>query len=218
MALTTRDIQVVNFLEETRLIMTAEQIARYFYRSQKEQSPRSIKVIASNRLKMMIKGRYVKRVREFNNQNYIYYNFPKAPKRSEHKLLMSEFLVTMKENHFNIIKVELEYKELQKDYGLRPDMRIEFEYYDIKFVAFVEVDHTKTFSNEEKYKKLIKARKTDPKVAESLTDKFLLISVCDKKPTMRGVQWIKTDMSNFTKFKYDFDRMLEGYVLQKSTK
>ena len=64
MALTTRDIQVVNFLEETRLIMTSEQIARYFYRSQKEQSPRSIKVIASNRLKMMIKGGYVERVRK----------------------------------------------------------------------------------------------------------------------------------------------------------
>ena len=87
-------------------------------------------------------------------------------------------------------------------------MRIEFEYYDIKFVAFVEVDHTKTFSNEEKYKKLIKARKTDPKVAESLTDKFLLISVCDKKPDMKGVQWIKSDMSNFTKFKYDFDNLI----------
>lgn len=210
MALTTRDIQVVNFLEETRLIMTSEQIARYFYRSKKEQSLRSIQVIAANRLKVMIKSRNVKRVREFNNQNYIYYNFPKTPKRSEHKLLMSEFLVTMKEKHFKIIKVELEYKDLQKDYGLRPDMRIEFEYYNIKFVAFVEVDHTKTFSNEEKYKKLIKARKTDPKVAESLTDKFLLISVCDKKPTMRGVQWIKTDMSNFSKFKYDFDRMIES--------
>lgn len=210
MALTTRDIQVVNFLEETRLIMTSQQIARYFYRSKKEQSLRSIQVIAANRLKIMIKSRNVKRVREFNNQNYIYYNFAKAPKRSEHKLLMSEFLVTMKENHFNIIKVQLEYKDLQKDYGLRPDMRIEFEYYNIKFVAFVEVDHTKTFSNEEKYKKLIKSRKTDPKVAESLTDKFLLISICDKKPTMKGVQWIKSDMTNFSKFKYDFDRMIEG--------
>ena len=74
----------------------------------------------------------------------------------------------------------------------------------------MEVDHTKTFSNEEKYKKLIKARKTDPKVAKSLTDKFMLISVCDKKPDMKGVQWIKSDMSNFTKFKYDFDRMIES--------
>ena len=70
---------------------------------------------------------------------------------------------------------------------IRPDMRIEFKHYDIKFVAFVEVDYTKTFTNKEKYKKLIKARKTNPKVSETLADKFLLISICDKKPTMKDV-------------------------------
>lgn len=209
-ALTTRDVQVVNFLEDTRLIMTAEQIARYFYRSKKTQTLHSISVIAGNRLLKMIKGRHIKRVREYSNQGYVYYNFPKVPKRSQHKLLMSEFLVTMKENNFNIIKVDVEFKELQKDYGLRPDMRIEFEYYQIKFVAFIEVDHTKTFTNEEKYKKLIRSRKTDSKVAEVLTDHFLLISVCDKKPQMKGVQWIKPDMSNFSKFKYDFDSMISS--------
>ncbi|WP_257720685.1 hypothetical protein [Turicibacter sp. H121] len=40
-------------------------------------------------------------------------------------------------------------------------------------VAFIEVDYTKTFTNEEKYKKLIRSRKTDSKVAELLTDHFL---------------------------------------------
>ena len=116
MALTTRDVQVVNFLEDTRLIMTAEQIARYFYRSKKTQTLHSISVIAGKRLLTMIKGRHIKRVREYSNQGYVYYNFPKVPKRSQHKLLMSEFLVTMKENNFNIIKVDVEFKELQKDY------------------------------------------------------------------------------------------------------
>ena len=175
MALTTRDVRVVNFLEDTRLIMTTEQIARYFYRSKQSQTLHSISVIAGNRLRAMIKGRHVKRVREYHNQEYIYYNFPKMPKRSQHKLLMSEFLVTMKENNFKMI---------------------------------IEVDHTKTFTNEEKYKKLIRSRKTDSKVAELLSDNFLLISVCDKKPEMKGVQWVKSDMSNFTKFKYDFDQMV----------
>lgn len=215
MALTTRDIKVVNFLEETRLIMTTRQIARYFYRTKQEQSVHSIENIAGSRLRIMIKSRNIKRVREFANQEYIYYNFPKAPKRTQHKLVMSELLVTMKENNFEIIKVELEFKDLQKDYGLRPDMRLEFNYYDIKFVAFVEVDYTKTFMNKEKYKKLIKSRKTDPKVSEVLTDKFLLISVCDKKPTMKGVQWIKLDMSNFIKFKYDFDKMIADMLRKK---
>ena len=91
-------------------------------------------------------------------------------------------------------------------------MRIEFEYYQIKLVAFIEVDYTKTFTNEEKYKKLIRSRKTDSKVAEVLTDHFLLISVCDKKPQMKGVQWIKPDMSNFSKFKYDFDSMISSMM------
>ena len=61
--------------------------------------------------------------------------------------------------------------------------------------------------NERKYKHLIRSRKTDSKVAELLRDNLLLISVCDKKCGMKGVQWIKTDMSNFAKFKYDFDSM-----------
>lgn len=208
MALTTRDSQVINFLEETRLLMNTQQISRYFYTSSKSQSKSSALVIARRRLTIMAKGRYVKRVRESSNKEYIYYLNSKVPKKFEHKLLMSEFLVTMKEKGFNILKVELEYSGLQQDYSLRPDMRVEFEYYTLKFVTFVEVDRTKTFTNEEKYKRLIKNRKADPKVAEILTDKFLLISVCDKKPLMKGVQWIKTDMSNFTKFKYSFDEMI----------
>ena len=78
--------------------MTTQQIARYFYRSGKTQKIDSISVIAGNRLRVMIKGRHIKRIREFCNQEYIYYNFPKTPKRSHHKLLMWKFLVTMKEN------------------------------------------------------------------------------------------------------------------------
>lgn len=212
MALTTRDITVVNFFEETHLLMNAQQIARYFYVSSKAQSSTSALVIARRRLATMSKGRYIKRVRQFSNQEYIYYLNDKVPKKYEHKLLMSEFIVTMKENNFKILKVQVEFKDLQKDYGLRPDMRIEFEYYQIKFVAFVEVDHTKTFSNEEKYKRLIRSRKADEKVATALGDNFLLISVCQKKPELKGVQWIKSDMSNFTKFKYDFDQMVSIMV------
>lgn len=218
MGLTTRDIQVINFLESTRLIMTSDQIARYFYRTKTEQTTHSIINIANTRLKVMIKTRNLKRVREFNNQSYIYYQQKKAPIRSQHKLIMSEFIVKLKESGFTINKVELEYKALQQDYHLRPDMRLELEYYNLKFVAIVEVDHTKTFTNEEKYRRLLKNRATDPIVQEALTRNCMLISVCDKKPDMKGVQWIKTDMSNFSKFKYDFDRMLEGCVLQNSTK
>ncbi len=210
MGLTTRDIQVINFLESTRLIMTSEQIARYFYRTKTEQKTHSLINIANTRLKVMIKTKNLKRVREFNNQRYIYYLQKKAPKRSQHKLIMSEFIVKLKENGFVINKVELEYKVLQQNYNLRPDMRLELEYYGLKFVAIVEVDYTKTFTNEEKYRRLMINRATDPIVQEALTQNCMLISVCDKKPDMKGVQWLKTDMSNFTKFKYDFDRMIES--------
>ncbi len=210
MGLTTRDIQVINFLESTHLIMTSEQIARYFYRTKMEQTTHSLINIANTRLKVMIKTKNLKRVREFNNQRYIYYLQKKSPKRSQHKLIMSEFIVKLKENGFVINKVELEYKALQQNYHLRPDMRLELEYYGLKFVAIVEVDHTKTFTNEEKYRRLMINRATNPIVQEALTQNCMLISVCDKKPDMKGVQWIKSDMSNFTKFKYDFDRMIES--------
>lgn len=52
--------------------MTTQQIARYFYRSGKTQKIDSISVIAGNRLRVMIKGRHIKRIREFCNQEYIY--------------------------------------------------------------------------------------------------------------------------------------------------
>ncbi len=207
MALTTRDIHVINFLEDTRLLMNTQQISRYFY-SSPSRNKGSALVVARRRLSVMTKGRYLKRVRESNNKEYIYYLNNKTPKKYEHKLLMSELLVTMNEQGFNILKVDVEYRELQQDYGLRPDMRVEFEYYSLNFVAFVEVDRTKTFTNEAKYKRLIEGRKVDVKVQSALSDRFMLISVCDKKPVMKGVQWIKTDMSNFIKFKYDFDRMI----------
>ncbi len=204
--LTTRDIKTINFLEETKLIMNTQQIARYFYSNKKGNRIETKLVVARRRLTAMTKARQIKRIRNLTNQEYIYYMTNKAPKKFEHKLIMSEFLVTLKENGF----VKLEYKTLQQDYHLRPDMRLELEYYDLKFVAIVEVDHTKTFTNEEKYRRLMINRATDPIVQEALTQNCMLISVCDKKPTMQGVQWIKTDMSNFTKFKYDFDRMIES--------
>lgn len=208
--LTTRDIKTINFLEETKLIMNTQQIARYFYSNKKGNRIETKLVVARRRLTAMTKARQIKRIRNLTNQEYIYYMTNKAPKKFEHKLIMSEFLVTLKENGFVINKVELEYKALQQDYHLRPDMRLELEYYNLKFVAIVEVDHTKTFTNEEKYRRLMINRATDPIVQEALTQNCMLISVCDKKPDMQGVQWIKTDMSNFTKFKYDFDRMIES--------
>lgn len=45
-------------------------------------------------------------------------------------------------------------------------------------------------------------------MVEVLTANFLLISDCDKKTPMKGVQWFKTDMSNFRKFKYNFDEII----------
>ena len=203
MAITTRDAEVVNFIEETNLLMTANQITRYFYKTPRSKSLESALVVARRRLAVLAKGRYIKRMRDYSNQEYIYYQSSKPPKKVDHKLLMSEFLTTLKENHINVIKVEVEYMALQKDYGLRPDLRIVMDFNGLEIVALVEVDRTKTFSNEDKYMNLIRSYKTDEVVRKSLTPDCVFISVCDKKPEMDRVFWIRTDMSNFSKFKFD---------------
>ena len=203
MSITTRDAKVVNFIEETNLLMTANQITRYFYKTPRSKSLESASVVARRRLAVLAKGRYIKRMRDFTNQEYIYYQASKPPKKVEHKLLMSEFLTTLKENNIHVTKIEVEYRKLQQDYGLRPDLRIVMDFNGFELVAFVEVDITKTFSNQDKYMKLIESYKIDDKVKQALTPHFVFISVCDRKPEMERVFWIKTDMSNFSKFKLD---------------
>lgn len=210
MGITTRDVKVVNFIEETNLLMTANQIARYFYKTPNSKNMTSVMVIARNRLSVLFKGRYLKRMRDFVGQEYIYYLGKKPPKKVEHKLLMAEFLTTMKENHIVVKDIKLEYKDLQEKYKLRPDLRIVMDFNGLEVVAFVEVDRTKTFSNSDKYINLIKNYKTDETVRKALTSNFILISVCDKKPTMDNVFWVKTDMSNFSKFKFELMEIINA--------
>lgn len=210
MAITTRDAQVVNFIEDTQLLMTATQIARYFYKTSNSKSMESVMVIARRRLSILAKGHYLKRMRDFVGQEYIYYQAKRPPKKVDHKLLMAEFLTTMKENHIVVKEIKLEFKDLQEKYKLRPDLRIVMDFNGLEVVAFVEVDRTKTFSNSDKYIHLIKSHKTDENVRKALTSNFILISVCDKKPTMDNVFWIKTDMSNFSKFKFELMEIINA--------
>lgn len=85
MAITTRDAQVVNFIEDTQLLMTATQIARYFYKTSNSKSMDSVMVIARRRLSVLAKGHYLKRMRDFVGQEYIYYQAKKPPKKVDHK-------------------------------------------------------------------------------------------------------------------------------------
>ena len=73
MAITTRDAEVVNFIEDTKLLMTANQIGRYFYKTSKSKTIESVMVIARRRLATLVKGHYIKRMRDFSGQEYIYY-------------------------------------------------------------------------------------------------------------------------------------------------
>lgn len=210
MGITTRDVEVVNFIEDTQLLMTANQIARYFYKTSNTKSMESAMVIARRRLSVLAKGHYLKRMRDFVGQEYIYYQAKKPPKKVDHKLLMAEFLTTMKENHIHIKDIKLEFKDLQDKYKLRPDLKIVMDFNGIEVVALVEVDRTKTFSNSDKYTNLIKNYKTDENLRKVLTSNFIFISVCDKKPTMESVFWIKTDMSNFSKFKFELMEIINA--------
>lgn len=210
MVITTRDADVINFITDHNLLMTSNQIARYFYKNSNSKSIDSVMVVARRRLAALAKGRYIKRIRDYCGQEYIYYQSKNPPKKVEHKLLISEFLTTLKENNIDVISIKLEYKNLQDKYHLRPDLRIVMSFSGLEVVAFVEVDRTKTFSNEDKYMQLIKNYRTDEAVRAALTNKFIFISVCDKKPVMSKVLWIKTDMSNFCKFKFELMEIINA--------
>ena len=99
--LTSRDVIVINFLESSNIVLTAEQIGKIFY-SQNARDDKSSLKIAQKRLKKMVDLKYVKRFRSYSNQQYYYFIGSKVPKLTEHKLLISEFITRMSQENFDL--------------------------------------------------------------------------------------------------------------------
>ena len=197
--LTSRDIKMINFLEDTSLLITAKQAAMLFYKSPTNNTKSSI-TVAQNRLKVAHELKQIKRYRDHIDQSFVYYT-GKKPTKLEHKLLITDFLVKFY-NEFEVVSVETEFKGLEKTYGIRPDIYIVFRFGTHTVSTLVECDNTKGFTNGDEYSKIMKDKRAK-KISYILPYPLLIISCTDKKnehefqPTT-----VKTDFTDFSKIKF----------------
>lgn len=200
MGLTTRDLEVIRYLEKNFLI-NADIASRLVYWTKNEAASLNI---AQRRLREMFKLKQVKRVREYVGQSYTYY-LGKAPVKTKHRLMMTDFLSRLEINGFNVDldHTEVEWKGLEERFGVRPDMLVTFNYNDHVYQLLVEIDLTKEFSNAKKYERIINAKRNG-ELKGILDGAIGVVSVCDKKPNTEGFKpiWIKTDWSNFSNLTY----------------
>lgn len=200
MGLTTRDLKVVRYCEKNFLI-NADIASRLVYWTKNEASSLNI---AQRRLRELHNLKQVKRVREFVGQSYTYF-LGKTPTQTTHRLMISDFISRMVVNGFEIEldRTEVEWKGLEKQFNVRPDLLVTFNYNGRLYHLLVEVDLTKQFSNSKKYERLIRAKKNG-ELKGILDGAIGVVSVCDKKPVVSEVKpiWIKTDWSNFSNLTY----------------
>ena len=200
MGITTRDLQVIRYLEKG-FLLNAEICSRLVYWTKNEKASLNI---AQRRLRELYKLKQVKRVREFVGQSYTYY-LDKAPTKTKHRLAMADFLSRCEMNgfHVDLDNTFIEWKGLEQRFGVRPDLLVTFEYANTTYQLLVEVDLTKEFSNGSKYAKICKAWR------EGTLDNILphtigIVSVCDKKAENQEIIpiWMKSDFSNFSNLVY----------------
>ena len=200
MGVTTRDLQVIRYLEKG-FLLNAEICSRLIYWTKNEKASLNI---AQRRLRELYKLKQVKRVREFVGQSYTYY-LDKAPTKTKHRLAMADFLSRCEMNgfHVDLENTFIEWKGLEQRFGIRPDLLVTFEYANKTYQLLVEVDLTKEFSNGSKYAKVFKERR-EGLLGNILPHTLGVISVCDKQPEDKEFKpiWIKTDYSNFSNLIY----------------
>lgn len=200
MGITTRDLQVIRYLEQG-FLLDAEILSRLIYWTGNKKSSLSV---TQRRLKELHNLKQVKRVRQYIGQSYVYY-LGKAPNKTEHRLAMSDFLSQMAINGFEILldETETEYKALEERFGIRPDMLVTFKHGEKTFQALVEVDLTKPFTHTKEYTKFLEARRNG-EINILREYPIAIVSVCNKKPDGMKCIWIKPDWSNFSNFTYSF--------------
>ena len=197
MGITTRDLQVIRYLEKG-FLLNADICSRLIYWTKNEATSLNI---AQRRLKELYRLKQVKRVREFVGQSYTYY-LEKAPTKTKHRLMMSNFLSMLMINGFEVDleNTFIEWKGVEKRFGVRPDLLVTFNYGDSSYQLLVEIDITKEFTNTDKYRRLLQA-KVNGELTNQLPHQLAVVSICDKKPNF-GCIWMKTDFSNFSNLTY----------------
>lgn len=206
--LTTRDYEIVRFIEDTGLPITPSQASRIWFWKGNEKSAL---IGAQRRLLALFKMKKLNRVRQYVGQEYIYY-LKKIPSQLKHKQLMVDLLCHLNMNNFKVLDVEVEWKDIEPSYHIRPDLFLTVEYGNQKYNFICEVDNTKSFSNSSNYAKLISNRSSDNYLKSIIRYSLVILSVCDKKPDpftlSNGKQynpvWIDTQFTNFSNLNYRF--------------
>lgn len=205
MPLTSRDKKFYDYLTETRLPILSTDCARLFYPSETGNERSSI-VIAQRRAKVMEKEQYIQISKKgFGGSVYYYVGQPPSSKMLRHSLMKSSAIAKIATSGFEIISIDVEHHFPEK-YSLISDLYLTCKYGKETFDLIVEVDLSKDF-NVEGYTRLIKDIKNNN---FQLKRPLYILSVCDFKIKDEFIKMhvtqIKTDFSDFEKFKYNFIR------------
>ena len=205
--LTSRDIKMINFLEDTSLLITAKKAAMLFQKYTTNNTKSSI-TVAQNRLKVAHELKQIKRYRDHIDQSFVYYA-GKKPTKIEHKLLITDFLMHFCDE-FEVISIETEFKGLEKAYGIRPDIYITFKFGTHTVSALIECDNTKGFTNGDTYLKVMEDKR-NKKLTSVLPYPLLIISCTNHKNNHEFQPiTIKTDFSDFSKIKFALIRAYDN--------
>ena len=185
------------------MIVTTSIASDLIYHTQNKKSSLNI---AQRRLNILYKSKQINRKRDSIRNSYIYY-IGKSPTKIDHRLKIAEFISKLNVIGFEIKDVQLEFSELQKTYNFRPDVVITVVYGGRIANFVVEVDLTKSFSNIDKYNKLITDRKNGIKTPLN-SYPLIIVSVCDKqidrsRCVFRLIQ-VETNLESLEALKYPF--------------
>ena len=203
--LTTRDMEIVKFMEQTGLPLTASQVSRLWFWSGNEKSSL---ICAQRRLLALSKSKKVSRIREYVGQEYVYF-LSKIPSQLKHKQLMVDFLCHLNMNKFKILSCEVEWKAIEQSYRVRPDIFLTVEYGTNRYNLICEVENTKEFDSK-KYEKFTENMNEDKTLHALIPYPVLIVAICNTKPSVikraNGLYnpvWIKgADFSNFSNLTY----------------
>jgi len=122
--LTTRDLEIVDFLNEYKIASTTT-IAELFFPS----------IWACyKRLQVLTKNKVIKRVRDSINNEYLYYS-KRLPKQLKHALLVTDFY---RELHKKAEIISFKKEPLLDD--IRPDAMFAYKYKEKNYLGLLEIE------------------------------------------------------------------------------
>jgi hypothetical protein len=134
--LTTRDLQIVDFLSEYKVANTST-ITELFFPS---------RVACYKRLQILNMQRVIKRVRDSVTSEYIYYK--KLPKQVKHSLLVSDFY---RELHMKTEIINFKIEPIMGD--IRPDAVFGYKHHGKTFAGLLEIEISHKGFNYAKYER-----------------------------------------------------------------